>query len=112
MLFACEQGEFFARRAYFGLGPVAEQTTLRRWTFQSTRGRPKLQGELWAETDDFVGLHYPNPDGTMVYCLNTKLARAELLVGMPGRRERLYRSTCAALEIATTDPNHGVRMYV
>jgi hypothetical protein len=112
MLFVQEGGRRLARRGYFGLGPLDEQTTLRRWSFRSTRGKPKVRGELWAETDDFVGLYYPNPDGTMVYCLNTKLARAELVVEIPGRGERLFRSRCAALEIATTDPNHGVKMYL
>jgi hypothetical protein len=112
MLFVQEGDERFARRGYFGLGPLDEQTTLRRWSFQSTRGSPRVRGELWAETDDFVGLYYPNPDGKMVYCLNTKLARAELVVKMPGRGERFCSSRCAALEIATTDSNHGVKMYV
>jgi hypothetical protein len=111
-LFVRDDTSHLARRGYFGLGPVFEQMTLRRWSFQSSSGKAKLEGELWAETDDFVGLYYPNPDGTMVYCLNTKLASAELVVKMPGRGERLYRTKSAALEIATTDPNHGARMYV
>jgi hypothetical protein len=103
---------WMARRAPFGIGGVEQETTLRRWRFRSTRGGGRLEGELWAETDDFVGLYYLNPDGTMTYCLNTKLARAELLVKVPGRGERLFRSNAAALEIATDDPKHGVRMYV
>jgi hypothetical protein len=48
----------------------------------------------------------------MTYCLNTKLARAELAVKMPSGFERTFRSKAAALEIGTLDPNHGVRMYV
>jgi hypothetical protein len=112
MLFVRERGEELAHRDYFGLGAIDGQTTLRRWIFQSTRGSPKLRGELWAESDDFVGLYYPNPDGTMVYCLNTKLAQAELFIQGPRRKERIFRSRSAALEIATTDPNHGVKMYV
>jgi hypothetical protein len=111
-LFVRDHQERIAKRAYFGMGHLEEQGTLRRWSFHATHGQAKLEGELWAETDDFVGLFYPNPDGSMVYCLNTKLASAELLVKMPGRGERLYRTRAAALEIATTDPNHGVRMYL
>jgi hypothetical protein len=103
---------WLARRSLLGMGGIDEQTTLRRYRFRTRRGRARIEGELWAESDDFVGLYYPNPDGTMTYCLNSKLARAELLVKTPGRGERLYRSRAAALEIATTDPNHGVRMYV
>ena len=103
---------WLARRAYLGLGGVEQETTLRRWRFRSTHGKTRIEGELWAETDDFVGLYYSNPDGTMTYCLNSKLAKAELLVKVAGRSERLYRSSAAALEIATTDPDHGVKMYV
>jgi len=103
---------WLARRAYLGLGGIEQETTLRRWRFRSTRGKARIEGELWAETDDFVGLYYPNPDGTMTYCLNSKLAKAELLVRIEGRGESIYRSSAAALEIATTDPSHGVRMYV
>jgi hypothetical protein len=103
---------WLVRRAFLGVGGVEQEMSLRRWKFRSTRGKTRIEGELWAETDDFVGLYYPNPDGTMTYCLNSKLARAELLVKSPGRGERLYRSSAAALEIATTDPNHGVKMYV
>jgi hypothetical protein len=106
------QGRWLTRRAYMGLGGVEQETTLRRWKFRSTRGRTRIEGELWAETDDFVGLYYSNPDGTMTYCLNSKLAKAELVVKTKGRGERLYRSNAAALEIATLDPNHGVKMYV
>ncbi len=104
--------KWLARRSFFGLGGVEQESTLRRWKFRSTHGKARLEGELWAETDDFVGLYYSNPDGTTTYCLNSKLARAELIVKAPGRGERLYRSNAAALEIATMDPNHGVRMYV
>jgi hypothetical protein len=105
-----------ARRSFLGTGRVDEAFTLRRWRFGSTwnveGGKASIVGELWGETDDFVGLYYANPDGTMTYCLNTKLASGELVLKMPGRGERLYRTRAAALEIATSDPNHGVRMYV
>ena len=46
---------------------------------------------MWAETDDFVGLFYPNPDGTSCHCLNSKLARAELTVDAS---RAVPRSTC------------------
>jgi hypothetical protein len=67
---------------------------------------------MWAETDDFVGLFYPNPDGVMLHCLNSKIAHAEVTLRIAGRAPRTLRSTRAALEIGTTDPRHGVRMYV
>jgi len=84
----------------------------RRWRFRGQGRRVSIEGELWADTEDFVGLFYPNPDGTTCYCLNSKLAHAELTVRIEGRAPRMLRSQRAALEVATRDPHHGVRMYV
>jgi hypothetical protein len=84
----------------------------RRWRFRGRGPRVTIEGEMWADTDDFVGLFYPNPDGTVCYCLNSKLARAEITVRLEGRAPRTLRSERAALELATRDPHHGVRMYV
>jgi hypothetical protein len=86
--------------------------TPRRWRFRGRSGRLALAGEMWAETDDFIGLFYPNPDGTSCHCLNSKLARAELTVKIAGRPPRTYQSSRAALEIGTSDPHHGVRMVL
>ncbi|HEY8039291.1 MAG TPA: hypothetical protein VIF15_05830 [Polyangiaceae bacterium] len=86
--------------------------TPRRWRFHAVGPRADVRGELWADTEDFVGLFYPNPDGTQLYCLNSKIAHAEVTVRLHGRAPRLLRSSRAALEIMTSDPNHGVRMYV
>jgi hypothetical protein len=84
----------------------------RRWQFRGQGSRVTLEGEMWADTEDFVGLFYPNPDGTLCYCLNSKLAHAELTLRIHGRASRTLHSSRAALELATRDPNHGVRMYV
>lgn len=86
--------------------------TPRRWRFRARSARVALEGEMWAETDDFVGLFYPNPDGTICHCLNSELARAEVTVKIAGRAARTYQSSRAALEIGTSDPNHGVRMVL
>jgi hypothetical protein len=86
--------------------------TPRRLRFHGRSRSVEIDGEMWAETDDFVGLFYPNPDGTMCHCLNTKLARAEVRLIVAGRPRRTLRSSRAALEIGTRDPGHGVRMYL
>jgi hypothetical protein len=86
--------------------------TPRRWRFHARGARADVQGELWADTEDFVGLFYPNPDGTQLYCLNSKIAHAEVTLRIDGRAPRTLRSSRAALEIMTGDPHHGVRMYV
>ncbi|HWL84241.1 MAG TPA: hypothetical protein VNO21_00380, partial [Polyangiaceae bacterium] len=85
---------------------------LRRWTFRGKGPLARISGELWAEDDDFVGLHYPNPDTPMTYCLNTKLAHARIDVSLHGRPPMRLESTQAALEIGTHDPHHGIRMHL
>jgi hypothetical protein len=90
----------------------AASVSPRRWNFRGKNRLASIEGELWGETDDFVGLHYLNPDGAMTYCLNTKIARCELLLTVRGRAPIHARSSAAALEIGTRDPGHGVRMYV
>jgi hypothetical protein len=86
--------------------------TPRRWRFRGRSARVEVEGEMWADTDDFVGLLYPNPDGTNCHCLNSKLARAEVTLKLAGRPSRTYQSSRAALEIGTSDPHHGVRMVL
>jgi hypothetical protein len=84
----------------------------RRWQFRGAGKRVAVQGEMWEETDDFVGLFYTNPDGATIHCLNSKIAHAELTLSIEGRAPRVLRSTRAALEIGTLDREHGVRMHV
>ncbi len=86
--------------------------TPRRLRFRGRSRGLQIDGEMWAETDDFVGLFYPNPDGTTCHCLNSKLARAEVRLTLAGRPPRTLRSSRAALEIGTRDPRHGVKMYL
>lgn len=84
----------------------------RRWSFVARAPRVSIDGEFWADTDDFVGLFYPNPDGTLCHCLNSKLAHAAVTLRLEGRAPRTLHTSRAALEIGTRDPHHGVRMYV
>jgi hypothetical protein len=86
--------------------------TPRRWRFRARGPRVDVEGEMWADTDDLVGLFYTNPDGTILHCLNTKLAQAEVVLRIDGQPARTLRSQRASLEIATMDSHHGVRMYV
>lgn len=86
--------------------------TPRRLRFRGRSRDVEIDGEMWAESDDFVGLFYPNPDGTMCHCLNSKLARAEVRLALFRGPPRTLRSSRAALEIGTRDPGHGVKMYL
>ncbi|HSO31294.1 MAG TPA: tocopherol cyclase family protein [Labilithrix sp.] len=86
--------------------------SLRRWEVSAEGRGLEVRAELSGETDDFVGLHYPNPSGAMTYCLNTKLARARLELRLPGAAPLVATSRAGALEIGTRDREHGVRMYL
>jgi hypothetical protein len=94
------------------LGQNRGSISLRRWEVTAAGQGIEVRAELAAETDDLVGLHYPNPSGAMTYCLNTKLARARLELRLPGRDPVVATSRAAALEIGTHDRQHGVRMYL
>lgn len=85
---------------------------LRRYSFTAEAGRARIEGLFEVDTGDMVGLYYPNPDGPMTYCLNSKLARAHVRLEVRGRPPVVVRSHAAALEIGTRDDDHGVRMYV
>jgi hypothetical protein len=88
------------------------EVTPRHWSFDGEDRFVRVRGELWASTDDFVGLFYENPRGPTTHCLNSKLAHAKLEVEVKGRAPFTADSRAAALEIGTTDVSHGVRMYV
>jgi hypothetical protein len=82
----------------------------RRWSFAAKTSHATLTGELWADTRDFVGLSYANPDGSTTYCLNSKIARGRLRLSVRGRPDIEVMTRAAALEIGTKDPSHGVTM--
>ncbi|MEP7119682.1 MAG: hypothetical protein ABJE95_02185 [Byssovorax sp.] len=81
---------------------------LRAWSFRAESRLARVEGELAAETRDFVGLRYENPDGAMTYCLNSKIAAGKLRFEVKGRPPLTARTRAAALEIGTRDPAHGI----
>ena len=85
---------------------------LRRWTFSARQADAVIEGSITLRDDDIVGLYYPNPDGEMTYCLNSKIARATLRFSPHDRAPLILTSDAAALEIGTHDGAHGARMYV
>lgn len=86
--------------------------SLRRWEMTGEDRGLHVTCDVAAETDNLVGLHYPNPSGPTTYCLNTKLARARLELRFPDGETITASSRAAALEIGTLDSDHGVRMYL
>jgi hypothetical protein len=118
-LFVRHRGERYDLGGVVDLCRNESRATLRRWSFGGNGRQGSIEGEIWAATDDFVGLYYPDPGSPpgsgsrkMTMCLNSKLAHAELRF-RPRRGPALHlRSRGAALELVTRDPNHGVRMLL
>jgi hypothetical protein len=68
-----------------------------------------ISGRIQAPASTFVGLRYDNPPGGHKTCLNTKLARCELVLEQTGQSpRRLISEHRAAFEILTDDQGHGV----
>ena len=84
----------------------------RAWTFHAESRLARVEGELAAETRDFVGLHYENPDAAMTYCLNSKIAAGTIRLAVKGRPPLTAHTRAAALEIGTKDPAHGIAMLL
>jgi hypothetical protein len=112
LLFVRHRGVRYDLNALSQLVKNRGEVSLRRWRFRGDGRLVRIEGEMWADTDDFVGLFYPNPDGTMTHCLNSKLAHARVEITLRGRTPMVLASERAALEIGTHDAAHGVRMYV
>ncbi len=112
ILFVRHRGVSYDLNSVFDLAKNRGEISSRRWKFQGESSLAKIDGEMWADTDDFVGLFYPNPDGKMTYCLNSKLANAKVTFTLSGRAPIVARSHKAAIELGTHDGQHGVRMYV
>lgn len=84
----------------------------RRWHFEAHAGDVRVEADVCGQAPDFVGLYYPNPDGQMTWCLNTKLATARVRLEVAGRGPMDWKTKAAAFEIGTREPDHGIRMYV
>jgi hypothetical protein len=81
----------------------------RSYRLELSQASARLSATLRAETEQFAGLRYEDPDGSSLACLNSKLARAELCFTFQGRTQRMFTQQ-AALEVGTRDSDHGVAM--
>jgi hypothetical protein len=76
-----------------------------RWTFDTRRGGVRVRGVIEAPSWAFVALPYGNPPGGTKWCLNSKIARCDLVVSAPGRPDRaLCTESRAAFEILRDAP--------
>ncbi len=96
-----------ARHAF---GRVTGDVSMRRWRFEAPGQGASLRGEIWADTADFAGLREPFGPGDRLFSLVSLFAQARIELTRPGHAPLVLRSTCAALEIGTRDPNHGIEI--
>jgi len=87
------------------------------WNFISETKEIRLEGEISAPKEAFIGLNYRNPPGGSKHCLNSKIATCELKIkhkqsSQWGPPEVLFTKHRAAFEILTDARDHGVEIRV
>jgi hypothetical protein len=87
------------------------------WRFMSETEEIRLEGEISAPKEAFIGLNYRNPPGGSKHCLNSKIATCELKIqhkqsGQWGPPDVLFTKHRAAFEILTDARDHGVEIRV
>jgi hypothetical protein len=82
------------------------------WRFSSKNKSVKIEGEIRATREAFVGLRYYNPPGGVKYCLNSKIADCTLHLTdfSTSRTETLRAANRAAFEILTERTDHGIEI--
>ncbi len=82
------------------------------WQFASENDEVRIEGEIRAPREAFVGLRYYNPPGGEKHCLNSKIAACEVTLAHKrgGHVERLTTANRAAFEILTDARDHGIKI--
>ncbi|HZW11835.1 MAG TPA: hypothetical protein VFF81_01410 [Noviherbaspirillum sp.] len=79
------------------------------WHVESASAEANITVHIRAPRPGFVGLRYDNPPGGAKTCLNTKLARCDVTLALPGQAPRtLSTAHRAAFEILTERQDHGI----
>jgi len=86
------------------------------WRFISEIEEIRLEGEISAPKEAFIGLNYRNPPGGSKHCLNSKIASCQLRIqhkqsGQWGPPDVLFTKHRAAFEILTDAGDHGVEIW-
>ncbi len=83
------------------------------WSLQTRQQGVEITIAISAPRERFIGLRYANPPGGSKVCLNSKLARASVILRRAGRPELHLKSEHrAAFEILTDDDTHGVPVVI
>ncbi len=100
------EGRLYAFNRLRHIASGAVSCTQTEWRFRMESDQFALIGHFVAPPDRFICLAYDNPNGARGYCLNSKLADAELtLLDRQGRIQlRLQCTAAAALEVLVRKP--------
>ncbi len=87
------------------------------WSFEVGNKEHRIVGHFEGQPDWFVGVNYHNPDGSLVHCLNTKMASGQIEYYRKGDSglqlvDTLVTTRGAALEIGTRDNPAGVPIQI
>ncbi|MCC7539937.1 MAG: hypothetical protein IT379_27195 [Deltaproteobacteria bacterium] len=80
--------------------------------YETTDGDARMVLAMSSAADGMVGLRYENPVGPLTHCLNSKLAQCSLRIERGDRVLAELESDCAAFELGTMDPTHGITLRV
>ncbi len=70
-----------------------------------------LEASFTAEPSRIAGLRYEDPDGSSLFCLNSKLAYGEVRLTAQGRTWS-FKSDQVALEVGTRNGDHGLKIMI
>lgn len=90
---------------------LSRQVKVRARSYELTLARSgaTLHAAFHADTPQFAGLRYDDPDGGALACLNAKIAHGTLTLTR-GRTTLHLTTTQAALELGSRDPAHGIAL--
>lgn len=86
----------------------------RAGTFHGHGARGNTQRLHWTmrgQPDQFIGLPYHQPSGSLSYCYNTKWAHTTLYIEEQGVEPRFYTSDQGELEFLVSEPLAGIPLY-
>ena len=88
-----------------------------RWRQWASGPNHRLEADFTAPPCDFVGVNYHNPDGSLVHCLNSKIASGRVRFFRRSSKgfelvDTLTADRSAALEIGKRGDTHGVQIKI
>jgi len=109
------RGEEFALNALMQTIRARASFDYFEWRFESETSALRIEGNISAPREAFVGLNYYNPPGGSKHCLNTKIAACNVSIARKeasrtSAPEALSTRHRAAFEILTDDRSHGVQI--